>query len=37
MIKVNQYELFMNYHYEIKKILKYTLDTIVGTTRNSYE
>ncbi len=25
------------YHYEIKVFLKYTLDTIIGTPRNSYE
>ncbi len=25
------------YHYEINVFLKYTLDTIIGTPRNSYE
>ncbi len=25
------------YHYEINVILKYTLDTIIGTPINSYE
>ncbi len=25
------------YHYEINVVLKYTLDTITGTPRNSYE
>ncbi len=25
------------YHYEINVFLKYTLDTILGTPRNSYE
>ncbi len=24
-------------HYEINVFLKYTLDTIIGTTRNSYD
>ncbi len=36
-VEQKQLKMGGKYHYEINVFLKYTVDTIIGTPRNSYE